>query len=218
MISEYLLGNGPPVWSDDEPSFLLVGGSNMVDYAALSENPQSTVLAVLTETTNLFLCPSFCCGFTWILQQVCAFIFLCVQHSVFSPSSPWKLISSLVFDGFALLSFFQSLLTPNCVGKKLLLSCPVLQVTLDYTHHYPPLSVSLPGSQIYHSAVCIFVQFLMLRLMGRTVTTVLSSFAFQMVRCLSVFPSVVTRLSFTVVQASYPLFNVYNQGQSFFIY
>ncbi|PWA23961.1 hypothetical protein CCH79_00010940 [Gambusia affinis] len=37
------------------------------------------------------------------------------------------------------------------------------------------------GSQLYHSALCIFVQFLMLRLMGRTVTGVLSSFTFQMV-------------------------------------
>lgn len=46
----------------------------------------------------------------------------------------------------------------------------------------PLLSVSLPGSQLYHSAVCILVQFLMLRLMGRTVTTVLCSFTFQMVR------------------------------------
>ncbi|KAM9309558.1 lysophospholipid acyltransferase 5 [Pholidichthys leucotaenia] len=36
------------------------------------------------------------------------------------------------------------------------------------------------GFQLYHSIVCIFVQFLMLRLMGRTVTTVLSSYAFQM--------------------------------------
>uniref|UniRef100_A0A8D0AGD8 Lysophospholipid acyltransferase 5 n=1 Tax=Sander lucioperca TaxID=283035 RepID=A0A8D0AGD8_SANLU len=41
------------------------------------------------------------------------------------------------------------------------------------------------GSQIYHSAVCILVQFLMLRLMGRTVTTVLSSFTFQMVYLLA---------------------------------
>lgn len=41
---------------------------------------------------------------------------------------------------------------------------------------------SFPGSQLYHSTVCILVQFLMLRLMGRTVTTVLSSFTFQMVR------------------------------------
>lgn len=45
------------------------------------------------------------------------------------------------------------------------------------------LSVSSPGSQTYHSVVCILVQFLMLRLMGRTVTNVLSSFIFQMVRC-----------------------------------
>ncbi|XP_034467003.1 lysophospholipid acyltransferase 5 isoform X1 [Hippoglossus hippoglossus] len=41
------------------------------------------------------------------------------------------------------------------------------------------------GSQIYHSAVCILVQFLMLRLMGRTVTAVLSSFTFQMVYLLA---------------------------------
>uniref|UniRef100_A0A3Q3X6H9 Lysophospholipid acyltransferase 5 n=1 Tax=Mola mola TaxID=94237 RepID=A0A3Q3X6H9_MOLML len=41
------------------------------------------------------------------------------------------------------------------------------------------------GSQIYHSAVCVLVQFLMLRLMGRTVTTVLSSFIFQMVYLLA---------------------------------
>ncbi|KAM8826283.1 lysophospholipid acyltransferase 5 isoform 1-T1 [Synchiropus picturatus] len=41
------------------------------------------------------------------------------------------------------------------------------------------------GSQIYHSAVCILVQFLMLRLMGRTVTAVLSSFIFQMVYLLA---------------------------------
>uniref|UniRef100_A0A146WAM8 Lysophospholipid acyltransferase 5 n=1 Tax=Fundulus heteroclitus TaxID=8078 RepID=A0A146WAM8_FUNHE len=36
------------------------------------------------------------------------------------------------------------------------------------------------GSQLCHSAICVFVQFLMLRLMGRTVTGVLSSFTFQM--------------------------------------
>lgn len=47
-------------------------------------------------------------------------------------------------------------------------------------------TLSLQGSQVYHSAACILVQFLMLRLMGRTVTTVLSSFIFQMVRCLDV--------------------------------
>ncbi|XP_041843259.1 lysophospholipid acyltransferase 5 isoform X1 [Melanotaenia boesemani] len=41
------------------------------------------------------------------------------------------------------------------------------------------------GSQLYHSAVCILVQFLMLRLMGRTVTAVLSSFTFQMLYLLA---------------------------------
>ncbi|XP_017164740.1 lysophospholipid acyltransferase 5 isoform X1 [Poecilia reticulata] len=41
------------------------------------------------------------------------------------------------------------------------------------------------GSQLYHSTVCVFVQFLMLRLMGRTVTGVLSSFTFQMLYLLS---------------------------------
>lgn len=47
----------------------------------------------------------------------------------------------------------------------------------------PPTPPPLPtGSQIYHSVVCILVQFLMLRLMGRTVTAILSSFSFQMVR------------------------------------
>ena len=56
--------------------------------------------------------------------------------------------------------------------------CPCLYLSVF-------LSLSLhrfPGSQIYHSAVCVLVQFLMLRLMGRTVTAVLSSFIFQMVR------------------------------------
>ncbi|XP_047453786.1 lysophospholipid acyltransferase 5 isoform X1 [Mugil cephalus] len=41
------------------------------------------------------------------------------------------------------------------------------------------------GSQLYHSVVCILVQFLMLRLMGRTVTAVLSSFTFQMLYLLA---------------------------------
>lgn len=63
------------------------------------------------------------------------------------------------------------------------------QVSNECTHNSPPplLSISWPGSQIYHSVVCILVQFLMLRLMGRTVTNVLSSFTFQMVSrfCLS---------------------------------
>ncbi|XP_060777601.1 lysophospholipid acyltransferase 5 [Neoarius graeffei] len=36
------------------------------------------------------------------------------------------------------------------------------------------------GSQVCHSALCIIIQFLLLRLMGRTITGVLSSFIFQM--------------------------------------
>lgn len=66
----------------------------------------------------------------------------------------------------------------------MLLSSPAQQVSYGYTHHSSStlLSISSPGSQIYHSVVCILIQFLMLRLMGRTVTNVLSSFIFQMVR------------------------------------
>lgn len=80
---------------------------------------------------------------------------------------------------------FLHLPTLYC-GRKMLLSFLAQQVTRDRTHHlsHPPLSISFLGPQIYHSVVCILVQFLMLRLMGRTVTTVLSSFIFQMVRCL----------------------------------
>ncbi|XP_069038530.1 lysophospholipid acyltransferase 5 isoform X2 [Lepisosteus oculatus] len=36
------------------------------------------------------------------------------------------------------------------------------------------------GSQLFHSVACVLVQFLMLRLMGRTVTGMVSSFLFQM--------------------------------------
>uniref|UniRef100_A0A4W4FLT9 Lysophospholipid acyltransferase 5 n=1 Tax=Electrophorus electricus TaxID=8005 RepID=A0A4W4FLT9_ELEEL len=43
------------------------------------------------------------------------------------------------------------------------------------------------GSQVYHSALCIVIQFLFLRLMGRTVTGVLSSFIFQMMYLLTAY-------------------------------
>ncbi|CAH2322631.1 lysophospholipid acyltransferase 5 [Pelobates cultripes] len=36
------------------------------------------------------------------------------------------------------------------------------------------------GSQMYHSLLCVVLHFLMLRLMGRTITAVLTSFCFQM--------------------------------------
>lgn len=41
------------------------------------------------------------------------------------------------------------------------------------------------GSQLYHSLLCIVMQFLILRLMGRTVTAVFTSFFFQMMYLLS---------------------------------
>nr|XP_015193348.1 PREDICTED: lysophospholipid acyltransferase 5 [Lepisosteus oculatus] len=46
--------------------------------------------------------------------------------------------------------------------------------------HFLSLSLSLSGSQLFHSVACVLVQFLMLRLMGRTVTGMVSSFLFQM--------------------------------------
>lgn len=46
-------------------------------------------------------------------------------------------------------------------------------------------SVLHPGYQLYHSLLCVVLQFLILRLMGRTVTAVLTTFCFQMV---NVFP------------------------------
>lgn len=44
------------------------------------------------------------------------------------------------------------------------------------------LSILRSGTRVFHSFLCIIIQFLLLRLMGRTVTCVLSSFTFQMVR------------------------------------
>ncbi|MEE6513727.1 hypothetical protein FKM82_021530 [Ascaphus truei] len=41
------------------------------------------------------------------------------------------------------------------------------------------------GPQLYHALLCIVLQFLILRLMGRTVTAVLTSFCFQMMYLLS---------------------------------
>lgn len=37
------------------------------------------------------------------------------------------------------------------------------------------------GNQLYHSLLCVVLQFLILRLMGRTITAVLTTFCFQMV-------------------------------------
>ena len=43
------------------------------------------------------------------------------------------------------------------------------------------LSAPHPGTQLYHSLLCIVLQFLILRLMGRTITAVLTTFCVQMV-------------------------------------
>uniref|UniRef100_A0A4W2HZV1 Lysophospholipid acyltransferase 5 n=1 Tax=Bos indicus x Bos taurus TaxID=30522 RepID=A0A4W2HZV1_BOBOX len=42
------------------------------------------------------------------------------------------------------------------------------------------LSAPHPGTQLYHSLLCIVLQFLILRLMGRTITAVLTTFCVQM--------------------------------------
>lgn len=45
---------------------------------------------------------------------------------------------------------------------------------------------SLPtGMQFFHSLICVLIQFLILRLMGRTITAVITTFLFQMVTPLS---------------------------------
>lgn len=36
--------------------------------------------------------------------------------------------------------------------------------------------------QFFHSLLCVLIQFLILRLMGRTITAVITSFLFQMVK------------------------------------
>ncbi|CAL8258157.1 unnamed protein product [Boreogadus saida] len=71
------------------------------------------------------------------------------------------------------------------VYRRFLFHQPVTVLHLFHTLSGLALAAFNFGSQIYHSAVCVLVQFLMLRLMGRTVTAVLSSFIFQMVYLLA---------------------------------
>ncbi|GAA6229262.1 lysophospholipid acyltransferase 5 [Lates japonicus] len=71
------------------------------------------------------------------------------------------------------------------VYRRVLFHQPATVVHLFHTISGLALAAFNFGAQLYHSAVCILVQFLMLRLMGRTVTTVLSSFTFQMVYLLA---------------------------------
>lgn len=69
--------------------------------------------------------------------------------------------------------------------RRVLFHQPATIVHLFHTLSGLALAAFNFGSQLYHSAVCVLVQFLMLRLMGRTVTAVLSSFIFQMVYLLA---------------------------------
>lgn len=130
------------------------------------------VYAVTTQTANidLFLFPLFCFGCTWILQQVCSIIFFHVEYFIFfqPPCCPFSISAD----------------TERCRKNAVVMSSPTGHTWLHSPSLPPPPCPSLPGFQIYHSAICILVQFLMLRLMGRTVTTVMSSFIFQMVSCL----------------------------------
>lgn len=49
--------------------------------------------------------------------------------------------------------------------------------------YFTSLSLSRPtGMQFFHSLLCVLIQFLILRLMGRTITAVFTTFFFQMVK------------------------------------
>ncbi|XP_069551715.1 lysophospholipid acyltransferase 5 [Brachyistius frenatus] len=71
------------------------------------------------------------------------------------------------------------------VYRRFLFSESATVIHLFHTFSGLALATFNFGPQICHSVVCILVQFLMLRLMGRTLTTVLSSFTFQMVYLLA---------------------------------
>ncbi|XP_034553176.1 lysophospholipid acyltransferase 5 [Notolabrus celidotus] len=71
------------------------------------------------------------------------------------------------------------------VYRRFLFYQPATVIHLFHTLSGLALAAFNFGPQLYHSAVCILVQFLMLRLMGRTVTTVLCSFTFQMIYLLA---------------------------------
>uniref|UniRef100_A0A674MYK7 Lysophospholipid acyltransferase 5 n=1 Tax=Takifugu rubripes TaxID=31033 RepID=A0A674MYK7_TAKRU len=97
-----------------------------------------------------------------------------LAESLGSPEPAVRLILSLVIGyPFAL------------VYRWFLFYQPATVLHLFHTLSGLALAVFNFGPQVYHSAVCVLVQFLMLRLMGRTVTTVLSSFVFQMVYLLA---------------------------------
>lgn len=127
----------------------------------------------------------------WLLLDFTAGLLLYLSPcGIFFPSSLF-LKSHFCLDIYhvcAMLSFFHLCQYWTVGGKKCSYHVQLYRshstaFTIILSPLLPLLSVSFPGSQLYHSAVCVLVQFLMLRLMGRTVTTVLSSFTFQLVRC-----------------------------------
>uniref|UniRef100_A0A8C5HQW5 Lysophospholipid acyltransferase 5 n=1 Tax=Gouania willdenowi TaxID=441366 RepID=A0A8C5HQW5_GOUWI len=71
------------------------------------------------------------------------------------------------------------------VYRHILFHKPATVIHLFHTLSGLALAAFNFGPQIFHSVLCVVIQFLMLRLMGRTVTTILSSFTFQMVYLLA---------------------------------
>lgn len=73
------------------------------------------------------------------------------------------------------------------LGRESCLAQGMLRFGRTYKCNFYFLSLSfLPtGMQFFHSLICVLIQFLILRLMGRTITAVVTTFLFQMVNPLS---------------------------------
>uniref|UniRef100_A0A3P8S4M4 Lysophospholipid acyltransferase 5 n=1 Tax=Amphiprion percula TaxID=161767 RepID=A0A3P8S4M4_AMPPE len=97
-----------------------------------------------------------------------------VSESLGSPEPAVRLILSILIGYPCALLY-----------RRLLFHQPATVIHLFHRSRGLALAAFNFGSQLYHSVVCVLVQFLMLRLMGRTVTAVLSSFTFQMIYLLA---------------------------------
>ncbi|XP_023129911.1 lysophospholipid acyltransferase 5 [Amphiprion ocellaris] len=97
-----------------------------------------------------------------------------VSESLGSPEPAVRLILSILIGYPCALLY-----------RRLLFHQPATVIHLFHSFSGLALAAFNFGSQLYHSVVCVLVQFLMLRLMGRTVTAVLSSFTFQMIYLLA---------------------------------
>lgn len=79
----------------------------------------------------------------------------------------------------------QALYQLNCIlnPQDCLLCYSVLFFVVGNLRKDDPKCCSLlhPGHQFYHSLLCVVLQFLILRLMGRTVTAIFTTLCFQMV-------------------------------------